>query len=83
MACEEQKSNNKETKSNAVTFCFIARNDVFCDLLQYRSTKKWNLFVLYYKNKRLNKLNEATTCENILLKYITLSDKVICACVLW
>ena len=47
MACEKQKV-HYGTKSSVVTF-FFARNDVFCDLLQYKSTKKLNLFVLYDK----------------------------------
>ena len=29
------------------TFFFFTRHDVICDLLQYRRTQKWNLFVKY------------------------------------
>ena len=39
--------------------------------------KKWNLFVLHKKLE-----NKAKTRENILVKYITSSDDVICACAL-
>ena len=77
MACEEQKSTTREdeTKSN-VDFLFFTRNDVFCNLLRYRSTK--NEIYLFYTTKNLNKLGKNR--EESLLKCITPCDDVICVC---
>ena len=58
-------------------FLFFARNDVFCDLLQYRSIKS-EIYSLYI----IKKFNEATPPGKKLLKYITPPHDVICACVL-
>ena len=57
---------------------WTARDEV--DLLQYRTTKKWNLLVLYNK-KGLSEREKRR--ENILRKYITAPDDVNCACVLY
>ena len=60
MACEKQKSARDVVECR--DFLFFTRRDVICDRLQCRSTKKLNLFVLYYnkvgknhaKTRRIN-----------------------------
>ena len=62
-----------------VTFC--SSHAVTSSVIYYSTDaqRKLNLFVLYCKKVYIN---EEKTRENILLKYITPSDDVICACVL-
>ena len=57
-----------------MSLLFFARNDVFCDILQYRSTKYE--IDLFYIIKRVYK-NEVKTCEKFLMQFITPSDDVI------
>ena len=45
----KDKKVRHETKSSGATVLFT-RCDVFCDLLQYTDTEKYNLYVLYSEN---------------------------------
>ena len=64
MACEKQKYARDVVECR--DFFFFTRRDVICDRLQCRSTKKLNLFVLYYN--KVSKNHDAKTPQNKLAK---------------
>ena len=45
------------------TFLFFTRHDVICDLLQYRRTQKWNLFVKFNKPLLTWPLHRLAICQ--------------------
>ena len=56
---------------------FFTRYGVICDLLQYRSTKEWNLFVLHYnkvgknhaKIRKIDQLNLITPSDDVIITH--------------
>ena len=62
----------------SVTLMFFLHFDVLCDLLLSRLTETWNLFVLYYDQKR--KTTDTNTCliplDSSLAYMYTVSSKI-------
>ena len=65
MAREEQKSTTRD-EVEYPDFLFFARNNLFCDLLQYRSTKN-EIYLFDIIKKSLNKRGELGYCNNAQL----------------